>query len=319
MDDIRMINGDFIDEQVNFPELIHALENGFSKNEILIPERHHHEFPNDKADKDSTLLLMPAWNPSSNAGVKIVTINPENGQFNLPSIQGAYIYFDSATGVLKAIIDAKNLTAKRTAATSALASKILSRPSSSSLLMIGTGSLSINLIRAHASIRPIKKVYVWGRNLNKAQEICNQLKDEEFSVEAIEKIETKMSEVDIISCATLSSTPLVFGKNLQLGQHIDLVGAYNATMRESDNQTILRSSVFVDSWKGALSEAGDILIPLKEKIITQSHIKADLFELSSKQKSGRTNTEEITLFKSVGHALEDLIAADYFYKKFIKE
>ena len=122
--------------------------------------------------------------------------------------------------------------------------------------------------------------------------------------------------MDIISCATLSKTPLVLGANLKAGQHIDLVGAYRPNMREADNETILKSSVFVDTYGGGLKESGDIVIPLKEGILQEEDIKADLFQLCSNEISGRKSEQEITMFKSVGHALEDLIAAKYFYNKF---
>lgn len=316
MEDIAIIKADFIEQNTDFLALISAIQNGFAQNKIIVPKRHHQDFPNPKVGADSTLLLMPAWNPSKNAGVKMVTINPENGQFDLPSIQGTYLYFDAITGVLKSILEAKSLTAKRTAATSALASCYLSKKDASSLLMIGTGSLSTNLIRAHATVRPIKEVFVWGRNFEKATQVAKQLKGEEFEITPIQKIKDKISDVDIISCATLSKTPLVLGDYLKEGQHIDLVGAYNSSMRESDDQTIVRSSIFVDSFGGAKNEAGDIVIPLQNGIIKEEDIKGDLFDLCANKKMGRTHSNEITLFKSVGHALEDLVAADFFDQKF---
>jgi len=183
--------------------------------------------------------------------------------------------------------------------------------------MIGTGALSINLIKAHASIRPIKIVYVWGRTIEKAKAICNTLKKEKFSIEAIETIEEKISEVDIISCATLSKNPLVLGKYLKEGQHIDLVGAYKKDMREADDEVIKKASVFVDTFQGGLKESGDIVIPINNGTLKERDIKADLFQLCSNEKSGRNNDSEITVFKSVGHALEDLVAANYYYTKFI--
>ncbi len=277
--------------------------------------RHHHDFPNPTVNKDSTLLLMPAWNSGKDAGIKVVTVSPENGRFDLPSINGVYIYLDATNGTLKAIIEAKSLTAKRTAATSALASSFLSRKNADSLLMIGTGALSTNLIKAHASVRPIKTVYVWGRDFKKAQTICDQLSAEKFTVTPVKSIEEKIGEVAIVSCATLSKTPLVFGEYLQPGQYVDLVGAYKKDMREADNNTISKTSVFVDTYEGGLKESGDIVIPLQEGILQESDIKADLFELCSGTKKGRGSDEEITLFKSVGHALEDLAAANYYYEK----
>ena len=315
MKKLIQIDDQFIEKNTVFPELIQSLKLSFSNRNVIVPERHHHDFPNPVINKDSTMLLMPAWNPGKDAGVKILTVSPENSRFNLPSINGTYIYFDAINGTLKAILAAKSLTAKRTAATSALASSYLSREDSNSILMIGTGALSVNLIKAHASVRPIKNVFVWGRNFQKAQAICNQLSNENFTATPIKSIKEKISEVAIISSATLSETPLILGKYLQPSQHIDLVGAYKKVMREADNDTMSRASVFVDNF-GGFQESGDIFIPLQEGIIQESDIKADLFDLCSNTKKGRVNSEEITVFKSVGHALEDLAAANYYYNKY---
>lgn len=281
--------------------------------------RHHHDYANPKEANDSTLLLMPAFHPGKDLGVKIATVSPNNGAYNLPAIQGMYIYLDGHKGFIKAILEAKALTAKRTAAASALASSYLSRKDASSMLMVGTGALSVNLIKAHCSVRPIDTVYVWGRHLAKAQKICEALKNEPFTCTAITHIEDKISEVAIISCATLSPTPLIFGKWLKKGQHLDLVGSYKKDTREADDEAITKSSIFLDTYQGGLKESGDIVIPLSSEILSKEAIKADLFELCRTAKSGRTSETEITLFKSVGHALEDLVAASYFYGLFESE
>lgn len=316
MDRIVQISNSFIEENTNFLALTSELRSVFSSKSIIAPMRHHHDFPNPKTGEDTTLLLMPAWQPSENAGVKIVTVSPENTKFNLSSIQGTYIYLDAVKGTIKAILEAKSLTAKRTAAASALASSYLSRKESSSLLMIGTGALSINLIKAHAAVRPITDVYIWGRNFDKAKRLAAILKQEEFKVTAIKTIEEQIEDVAIISCATLSKTPLVLGAHLKAGQHVDLVGAYKKDMREADNDVIRKSSIYVDTYQGGLKESGDIVIPLKEGIINEKDIKADLFELCTSIKQGRKTEEEITVFKSVGHAIEDLAAANYYYKQY---
>lgn len=318
MEKIVQIDNTFIEENTDFTELISLLNRNFSENNLIVPVRHHHDFPNPEVNADSTLLLMPAWNPSKTAGVKLVTVSPENGQFDLPSVQGTYIYLDAVKGSVKAIIEAKSLTAKRTAAASALASSYLSRKNASKLLMIGTGALSQNLIKAHASVHNITEVYVWGRNFEKAKAICHELNNEDFSITPIHTIEEKISEVDIISCATLSKTPLVLGKYLKKGQHVDLVGAFKKDMREADDETIIKSSVFVDSYRG-IKENGDIAIPIKNGVLAKEDLKADLSELCSHQKQGRIDENEITVFKSVGHALEDLVAADYYYQKYMSE
>jgi len=319
MKNIAIIDDQFINENTQFNELISILNDSFKSSNVDVPLRHHHDFKNPKEDVDSTLLLMPAWNPSEEAGVKIVTVSPNNGKYDLPSIQGTYIYLDAHKGMVKAILAAKSLTAKRTAATSALAATYLAKKDASSLLMIGTGALSTNLILAHASVRPIKKVFIWGRSINKAKEICNELSNENFEITAVETIEEVISKVDIISCATLSKTPLVFGKYLKEGQHLDLVGSYKKNMREADDKAVEKSTVFIDHYEGGLKESGDIVIPLQNGTLMESDIKADLFELCSNKKTGRTSNKEITFFKSVGHALEDLAAATYYYKKFKNE
>jgi len=314
---IVQIDDEFVDQNTIFSELILEVKKGFASQNIWVPMRHHHNFPNPEVAVDSTLLLMPAWAPGKEAGVKIVTISPENGQFGYPSIQGVYVLLDAFQGGVKAILEAKSLTAKRTAATSALASSYLSREDSSSLLMIGTGALSSNLIQAHASVRPIKNVFVWGRSKEKAEAVCNELSEKDFEINPVGSIKETMQRVDIISCATLSKTPLVLGEYLKAGQYIDLVGAYKKDMREANDTVIRKASVFVDTIQGGLKESGDIVIPLQNGTLKADAIKGDLFELCSGKKPGRTSKEEITLFKSVGHALEDLMAETYYYNKFI--
>ncbi len=318
MDDIVHISSDFIEANSNFSELISVIKTGFASGDIIIPQRHHHDFPNPETGAETTLLLMPAWHPGQISGVKMVTISPENSRFDLPAVQGSYILMDAVTGKVRAILEAKSLTTKRTAATSALASLYLSKKSASSLLMIGTGALSANLIRAHASVRPIINVYVWGRNFQKAKSICDRLKNEKFICQPVEKVSDKISEVDIVSCATLSKTPLVLGRNLKPGQHIDLVGAYRKDMREANDEVITRASVFLDTFDG-LQESGDICTPLQTGVLKENEIKGDLFSLCSEKASGRNTDEEITVFKSVGHALEDLVAASYYFNKFKNE
>ena len=315
MHNIPIIDVHFINAHTNYSELITKIEKAFKSSKTEAPLRHHHDFFSHQEKTDSTLLIMPAWNPGKDLGVKIVTVNPENDKYNLPSIQGVYIYFDARKGIPIALLEAKALTVKRTAATSALASLFLSKKNASSLLMIGTGALSTELILAHAKVRPIQNVFVWGRNYKKAQVICKELNTKSFKVSPVKNIEDIIGKVDIISCATLSKTPLVLGKFLKKGQHIDLVGAYKKDMREADDDTIKKANIFLDTYKGGLKESGDIVIPLENGILNKNDIKADLFELCQQKKKGRSNDNEITVFKSVGHALEDLTAAKYYYIK----
>jgi len=314
MQNIPIIDVDFINTHTNYSELITLIKNAFKSSKTEVPLRHHHNFSSHQEKTDSTLLIMPAWN-AKDLGVKIVTVNPENDTYNLPSVQGIYIYFDAIKGIPKALLEAKALTVKRTAATSALASSFLSKKNASSLLMIGTGALSTELILAHAKVRPIQNVFVWGRNYKKSQTICKELNTENFKISAIKTYEDIISKVDIISCATLSKTPLVLGKFLKKGQHIDLVGSFKKDMREADDETIKKGTIFLDTYEGGLKESGDIVIPLENGTLNKNDIKADLFELCQQKKVGRSNENEITLFKSVGYALEDLAAAEYYYIK----
>ncbi|MEM8527190.1 MAG: ornithine cyclodeaminase family protein [Bacteroidota bacterium] len=310
---MQKISNQKLERLLVFPKLVDILEQAFQE-EIIVPLRHHHLYENPAMGMNSTLLLMPAWKSDAYLGVKIVTVSPENGRLNLPVVQGIYLLFDTKTGVPVAQMDAKLLTSKRTAAASALASQFLSREESSTLLMIGTGALAPHLIAAHASVRPINKVLVWGRNEDKAQLIITQLMDADFEIEVVENIEQGIALADIVSCATLSPKPLILGKWLNKGQHIDLVGSYLPHMREADDEVIQRTSIFVDTMEGATRESGDIVIPLEKGIIQRSDIQLDLFDLCKRKYSGRKSKNEITLFKSVGHGLEDLAAAIYLYE-----
>lgn len=314
---IPYIDNAFMDGHTDYADLIDHLEAGFSKNQMHIPKRHHHDYKNPLEDKDSTLLLMPAFDPGKDLGVKIVSVNPNNNTYDQPTIQGIYMYLDGHKGMPKALLDARALTAKRTAAASALAAKKLSRVNSSSLLIIGTGVLAPELIRAHCAIRPIEKVFVWGRQIDKAQQICHEFHDSSFEVKPIEDYLQVIGKVDVISCATLSPNPLVFGKDLSPGQHIDLVGAYKPDMREADDEVIRRSTVYLDTFQSGLHESGDICIPIKKGVLKEQDIAGDLYNLSGSKQMARTDKNQITLFKSVGHASEDLVGARYYYERFI--
>jgi alanine dehydrogenase len=288
-----------------------------------MPPRHHHTVaqPTGPGSADATLLLMPAWTrgAASRLGIKVVTVFPDNGKRALPSIYGQYLLLDGATGASLALLDGTMLTKRRTACASGLASRYLSRPESRRLLMIGTGALAPQLIRVHAKLRPIEEVAIWGRRPDRAAALAQELLDSlpralgrPISVRAVADRQQAVAEADIVSCATLSKTPLVEGDWLHEGQHIDLVGAYTPQMRESDDRAVERARVYVDTRAGALKEGGDIVQPLANGTIDEDDVIADLFELSRGQQTGRLpgDATSITLFKSVGAALEDLAAAE---------
>ena len=303
-----------IDKLLSYEDLVDVIEKGFNE-PPNVPPRLHYSVNNPLNNSENTLQIMPAWQEGKQLGIKLITVAPKNKEYNLETINGLYLLFDSVTGLPEAIMDAKAITNWRTACASALASKYLSRPDSQTLFMIGTGSLAPYLIKAHSAVRPIKKVLIWGRNIKKAEQIQKIINNPAIEVEVVENIEKGIKKADIISCATLSETPLIFGESLLIGQHIDLVGAYTPTMREANDEVLLRSDIYVDNIEMAPKETGDLSIPLLEGTIKLEDIKGDLFDLCSGKIEGRSSGDSITVFKSVGHALEDLVTAQLIVEK----
>lgn len=278
-----------------------------------VPLRHHHTVATGGAP--GTLLLMPAWRHGRHMGIKIVTVFPDNGARDLPAVIGQYLLLSAQTGEPLALLDGTALTRRRTAAASALASRFLSRADSFRLLMIGTGTLAPHLIRAHAVVRPIREVAIWGRTPAKAAALAARFNDGDLkhlriAAHVARDIEHTIEAADIVSCATLAHEPLVRGAWLKKGQHLDLVGGFTPAMREADDEAVARARVFVDTRQGAGKEAGDIVQPLASGALKPDGIVADLFELCRGEKHGRQGAADITLFKSVGTALEDLAAAE---------
>lgn len=292
--------------------LVQALHAMFRKG-CEMPVRHHHSVP-VSSEADGTLLLMPAWQSGGLLGVKTVTVYPGNPAGGLPTVMGFYALMSASTGELLAFMDARVLTARRTAAASALAAGFLARKDAAHLLMVGTGALAKHMIRAHAVARPIRKVTVYGRSPEKANGIVADLRESSFEIAPATDLRKAVQAADIICCATTATEPVIRGEWIRPGTHIDLVGAFKPDMREADEATIARARVYVDSRSGAMHEAGDLLIPLRQGVIGEQHIQGDLFELCRGQISGRSTAEEVTLFKSVGMALEDLAAAELAYR-----
>ena len=294
-------------------ELIDALRAAFRAG-CEMPVRHHHPIKADGA-ADGTLLLMPAWRTGGTLGLKCVTVFPDNPAAGLPTVLGFYALMDARTGALRALMDARVLTAKRTAAASALAASYLAREDAHRLLIVGTGTLAPYMARAHAAVRPIERVTVFGRSPAKVQAMLAGLRDAPFATAAAGTLEAAVREADIVCCATTATTPLVLGAWLKPGTHLDLVGAFRPDMRETDDAAVVNARVYVDSRAGALKEAGDLLIPLRQGLIGEDHVQGDLFELARGERPGRGTRDEITLFKSVGMALEDLAAAELVLAK----
>ncbi len=311
---MRIIGPSEVTAALDFISLVEALRQMF-RTGCEAPLRHHHAIHDPSGGPDATLLLMPAWQSGRHIGIKLVTVFPGNAAVDLPSVMGAYLLLDGKTGEPLALLDGPALTARRTAAASALAASYLARPDSERLLMVGTGALAPHLIEAHAAVRPIRNVLVWGRDPDKAARLAQRLDRKTLKVAATSDLEAAVRGAHVISCATLSFEPLIRGAWLPLGVHLDLVGGFTPERREADDEAVRRARIFVDTREGASKEAGDIVQPLRAGVIAADDVAGDLFELTRGSRAGRRYHDQITLFKSVGTALEDLAAAQLAFER----
>jgi ornithine cyclodeaminase len=304
---MRVFDADSVARCLPYDQLIEAIEEAFRTGET-VPQRSHYSVEVHNGTSGS-LLLMPAWTSGGSLGVKIVTVFPDNELHGLAAVRASYVLMDANTGVPRGMLDGTELTLRRTACASALASRYLSRPDSHTLLMVGTGKLAPHMILAHAMVRPISRVLLWGRRADAARALADEMRDAASDVAAVDNLEDAVRQADIISCATLAREPLLHGDWLQAGQHVDLVGSFTPEMREADTETVLRAELFVDTHAGATTEAGEIVQAIRTGKLAAADIRADLAALVRGTHAGRTSPAAITLFKSVGTALEDLAAA----------
>lgn len=297
-----------VEAALTYERLVPALQAAFAAAQVESPVRGVHHVGNDETP--GRLLTMPAWRPGQVFGVKLVNVFPTNGARGLGAVHGVYALFDGSTGIPTAIIEADALTNRRTAATSALASTFLSRMDSETLTLVGTGNLAFQLAQGHCAVRPIRRVLVWGRSSERAAAMAGNLAALGLPAEPVSDLSAAVAAADIVTSATTSNDPLVLGQDVKPGTHVDLVGAFTPTMRESDDALIRASDVYVDTYAGALGEAGDLLLPVAAGVWSTDQVKADLYELCGGTKEGRTDPKAITLFKSVGASIEDLVAAE---------
>ena len=253
-------------------------------------------------------LGLPAWQPGDSLGVKLVTVFPDNPAVSgIPSVQAVYVLFAGADGKPLAVMDGTELTYRKTSADSALGSRLLSRPDSRTLLMVGAGGLAPHLIAAHREVRPsLRRVLIWNRTRSKAEELA-----EATGGEVADNLDGAVSQADIISTATMTTDPLIRGERLRPGTHLDLVGAFLPHCREVDDEVIRRATIFVDSRDAAVQECGDLVIPLDSGLITEGDIQADLFELCREQHPGRRDRTQITMYENGGGGHLDLMTATF--------
>lgn len=300
---IRFYSADEVHAALDYAQLAEALARAFAAG-AQVPIRHAHRL--GEAD---TLLLMPAWSEAA-LGVKLVTVMPGNAARGAGTVQAIYVLLDRLTGEPRALLDGEALTLRRTASASALAARYLAREDAQNLLMVGAGRLAPHLACAHYALRPsLRRVFVWARNPAQAQSAAQWLRDLGLPAQAAEHLEPAVRESQIISCATTATAAVVHGAWIEPGTHLDLVGGFRPSMREVDDAAAARARIVVDTYAGALAEAGDLIAPLASGAISRAAIVAELAELVRGERTGRTTAAEITLFKSVGTALEDLAAA----------
>ena len=283
--------------------LIAALRRMFASG-CEVPLRHTH-----RIDDVGTLLLMPAWRAGARLGLKTVTIFPANSAAGLPGLHSTYLLFDAATGVPLAQLDGNEITSRRTAAASALAASYLSRTDAHRLLVLGTGRVASLLAEAMRAVRPIQEVVVWNHRAASAQSMVDTLDAQGFRAHVATSLEDAVTAADIVSCATLATAPLIRGEWLQPGTHLDLIGSFTPQMCEADATCFARSRVFVDTAE-ALAKSGDVLQAVAAGAFDASQLQGTLAELCTGTHQGRREAAEITLFKAVGTALEDLAAAE---------
>ncbi|MFJ5368018.1 ornithine cyclodeaminase family protein [Bosea sp. CER48] len=307
---MRLFDVAEIDAALSYPSLIDILDDAF-RSEVLAPKRGQYAIERP-GEESAILLTMPAWSgpevDKPYIGTKIVSVFFGNGRRNLPGVMGAYLLMDGETGKPLAVMDGNRLTTWRTAAASALASRYMSNPEASHMLMVGAGALAPFIIKAHRAVRPLTEIAIWARRPEAAETVVAELAEEGIAARATTDLEGEARTADIISCATNATEPLIHGHWLKREAHLDLIGGFTMQMREADTDALHRARVVVDSSK-AIDEGGDVAVAIAEGSYSADKVAGTLADLCHGRMEGRVEGGGITLFKSVGVALEDLAAA----------
>ena len=303
-------------------EVIEAVETAFAdyaRGRCAIPPRTHFNLP------EGIILYMPSFLSSGEEaggilGVKLVSVFPGNPEKGLPLIYGLYLLYDQTTGSPLALIDGIYLTGVRTGAASAVATKYLSRKDSRALGIIGTGVQAGFQVEAIAAIRRIEVCYLFNRTDERARKFAEKYSEKlGVNVEVLSSADDVVGRSDVVVTSTTSSTPVFSSSSLRKGTHLNVIGAFTPETREVDSETVKKACLFVDSYEGALREAGDLLIPMEEGVISREDIRAELSEVVTGIMPGRATEDEITLFKSVGFAIEDAAVARLAYDRALEK
>jgi len=293
-----------------YPLLVDALAQGLQQF-AETPARSFFS-PNQDA---SCVMIMPAWRPHQMMGVKLVSVWPENNAKGESAVSAVYVLISCLDGRPLAVLDGTELTLRRTAAAAALAAKRLARENSETLAVLGTGSLSVPLVQAHTDTMRFKNVLVWGRQFYKAQLVVNQLRELGIEVHAMGDLHKTLAMSDVVAVATTATEPFLKAAWVRPGTHISLVGAFTPQMAEAEPGLISKSQLFADCRASVLEKGGEVFQAIEQGLILDSDIIADLAELTAQSdRSWRHDAQAITVFKSVGFALLDLIAAELVIK-----
>jgi alanine dehydrogenase len=306
---MQFLDAATIRARLPWPRMLAALDEALL-GEVHAPLRVNHAI-GVPGQPTGSLLLMPAWRTGRHVGVKLVTVFPGNAARGERSVAAVYVLFDANTGEPVATFDGEELTARRTAGASAYAARRLARGDAHRLLMVGAGRQCRGLIDAHRHVRPIDQVVVWSHTHAHAERTADECMRAGIPARAATDLEAAVAGADIVSCATLSTSPLVLGRWLAPGTHVDLVGAYQRHMRETDDAAMQRADlIVVDDRKAALAEGGDVVQAIASGAIDARKVVAELRDFARGTHPGRTRDDQVTVFKSVGFALEDLAAAE---------
>ncbi|WP_367716590.1 ornithine cyclodeaminase [Nitratireductor sp. GISD-1A_MAKvit] len=266
---------------------------------------------NDPADTGNQFITLPGWVPGGPIAVKMVGVFPGNERLSppQPNVQGLVAMFDGETGAPVLVADGAAMTARKTAGDSALGSLLLSREDAQVLLVVGAGALAPHFAAAHLAARPsLKRVLIWNRTVRKAEEVADSLRRNGVDAQSVADIDEAAASADVITCVTMSDRTLIRGALLKPGTHLDLVGAYMTSLRETDDEALTRGRVFVDTRCG-MENTGDLGPALASGAINAAQIAGDHFDLAQGRVQGRRTADEITVFKNVGGAHLDVFTA----------
>lgn len=311
---MRFIDTEQTRDALSFDTVIPALRDAFRAG-ATVPARHVHAIQSGNAH--GTSLIMPAWSDRGYFGVKIINIFPENTHRGLPGLHATYNLYSATTGVPVAQVDGDIVTAYRTAGAAALGADYLARADAGTLLVVGAGRIAGLVAQAMRSVRPIQRVLVWNLRPAGAQALALRLREQGFDAQAVTDLQAATGQADIVSCATLSTEPLIRGAWLRPGTHLDLIGSFKPDMRETDTACFDGTTVYVDTDE-APTKSGDLLCAFDAGVLTPADIQGDLCQLTTGERPGRRNDQEVTVFKAVGSALEDLTLATLVYESVAK-